>query len=658
MRWIVRAIALIVLIALTAAGALLLIPSTKIAQLAEGQFESATGRKITFSGAVHSTIWPQLGVRTGPVEIANADWAEDGPMLAAKGLEIGIDLASLFGGDIRLSKVKVLSPRILLERRKDGIGNWEFISPSGTAGTRSGGTNGTTGFGMGGGMQAFSLDEGVISDGSVTWIDQVTGQRIALSNIDATLEIPSYFGPANLNLKFAVNGKAMTLTGKLGEFANFIAGQVVPADLSVGIGPSTVGFKGNLGTSPLTAQGNLAANLKDPAALAALVGQAAPGLPKGLGRDTITVKGDVTLSPEGTMHLGGGMMTLDGNAVSVAADVTFPKGQPTINAQIGAGALDLSALAGPGGGGGAGSGTKAASGWSTAPIDASALRAMDAEVALTATSIDLGVAKLGQTRALITVVNGRAVADLRQVAAYGGTVTGQMVVNARSGLSVAANLAAKGVSMRPLLSDLADYQRLDAKADVAVKLLASGNNQAALARSLSGSGNFNLGKGELQGLDLLGMLRTLNLNFVGEGAKTIFDQVSASFTIDKGVLANNDLALKAPLLTAVGKGRIDIGAQKLNYTVTPTALSNADGTGGVSVPLDISGSWAKPKFDIDFNAMSGGKVDAAKKQLEDKARAEVAKKLGITAQDGQSAQDAIRKKLQDEATNGLLNLLK
>ncbi len=647
MRWFYRALALIVLIALCIGGALVLIPSKKIAQFAEARFEAATGRKMKLTGSVHATIWPQLGVRTGPVEIANADWSKDGPMLSAKGLQIGVDPGALIGGAIRLSKVAVLSPNILLERRDDGTGNWELAPPEVATSAEPASP------GDGGGMTTFSLDKGVISDGSVTWIDHASGQRLALTGVDASLAFPSFAGPASLELTGQVNGGALKVNGTLEAFASFLAGDPVPTDLALNLDTSSIGFMGTFGTAPLVAQGALAASIKDPAALAAIFGQAAPALPKGLGRDTISAKGDVALGADGAVQLHDGKLTLDGNALSVAGDLSFPSGKPRIDAQIDAGALDLSALADSGGSFGSGSG-----GWSRAPIDASGLRAVDGKIALDASSIDLGSAKLGPTKAQITIDNGRATADLRQVSAYGGSVTGQVVANARSGFSVAADLAAKGISMQPLLSDLADYRRLDARADLTLKLLASGNSQAALMRSLSGSGNVAFGKGALQGLDLGGMLRTLDLNYVGEGAKTIFDQITASFTIANGVLSNKDLALKAPLLSATGKGRVDIGAQTLDYTVTPTALSTADGTGGVKVPLAITGSWAKPKFGLDVKAISGDKVDAAKKSLKAKADAEIAKKLGVTPQEGQSTKDAAKKKLEEEAAKGLLKLLK
>lgn len=659
MRWIIRGLGFIVAVALLAAGALLLIPSKRVAQLAERQFEAATGRAMTLSDQVHPTIWPRLGVRTGAVVIANAAWSKQGPMLAAKGLEIGLDPAALLQGKIKISKVEVLSPRILLERRRDGAGNWQFAPPGGAAAAPPA-SSAPAGGGAGGGIGAFSLDNGEIKDGTITWVDHATGQTIKLSKIDAKLAIPSFAGPATLKLSAEANGKPVTVSGTLGDFGAFMAGKVVGADLKANVAGSGLAFKGDIGTDPVAAKGHLTADLTDPGALAAILGTAVPDLPRGLGRKKIALDGDVTLAPEGSMHLRSGKLTLDGNHLQMAADVTFPKGRPLVRAQVEAGALDLSGLmaggaaAAPGGAGA----QKGSGGWSRAPIDATGLDAADAQVSLSAGSVDLGVAKLGRTRILAKLDQGRAVVDLRQLSAYGGDTTGQLVVNGRSGLSIAADLAAKGVALRPLLSDLADYKRLDAKADLSLKLRASGNSQAALARTLAGSGRFGFGKGELQGLDLVGMLRTLNLNYVGEGAKTIFDSITASFTIDKGVLSNDDLTLKAPLLTATGKGTVDIAARTLDYTVTPVALSKADGTGGVKVPLQITGPWARPNFGLDVNALAGPRIDEAKQRLQDRAKQELGKQLGVTPQDGQSPQDALRKKLEDQAKKGILNLLK
>ncbi|MEL6209937.1 MAG: AsmA family protein, partial [Pseudomonadota bacterium] len=86
MRWVFRLLGLIVLIIIAAIAAVFLLPSDRIAGVVEERFQAATGRALTIEGDVRPSLWPELGVNTGAVSIANADWAGDAPMVAAVGL--------------------------------------------------------------------------------------------------------------------------------------------------------------------------------------------------------------------------------------------------------------------------------------------------------------------------------------------------------------------------------------------------------------------------------------------------------------------------------------------------------------------------------------------------------------------------------------------
>jgi AsmA protein len=150
------------------------------------------------------------------------------------------------------------------------------------------------------------------------------------------------------------------------------------------------------------------------------------------------------------------------------------------------------------------------------------------------------------------------------------------------------------------------------------------------------------------------MLRTLDTGFVGEGARTIFDSVAASFTMDKGVLRSDDLKLVAPLLDATGSGTVGIGARVLDYRVVPRAMAQADGTGGVSVPLLITGPWSAPRFRLDLQALADQKLEEEKARLaaeaEARARAALeaqAAELGIVPQEGETLEEAARRRAQE-----------
>ncbi len=655
MRWILRSLLALLAFGVAAVALVFLVPTDRVGALAAERFSQITGRALTIEGAIRPSFWPVLGVRTGPVSVANADWSSEGPMLRAQALDIGIDMSGLLQGDVRITGIRAVGLDLILERAADGRENWVF-----------GGTNGGTAApGMAGEGKPFTLDLAEVTGGKLTFIDHASKQRLALLGLEAAARIPSFVGPADLSLSAELHGQPFAATANVAEFAPFLAGKVVGLTLDLQAGQAKIGFKGRGGWQPFAAEGELVADLANLAEVSALAGAARPALPMGLGAQAVTVAGGLTVTAKGSVHLRGARVGLDGNPLSVDADLTTGGDRPNLSAQVAAGALALPGLM-VGGADQAdasqGAAADPAAGWSSAPIDVAGLGVMDASVALTADAIDLGRLKLGTTRALMTIDRARAVFDLRRIDAYQGNVTGQFVLNGRGGLSVGGDLRLANLSMQPLLTDLAGYDRLSGTGNVAVKFLGVGNSLDEIMQGLSGSGSVQFTKGELRGLDVAGMLRTLDPGFVGEGQKTIFEAIAASFAVENGILTNDDLALTAPYVTATGAGRVGIGPRTIDYRLRPTALASVDGTGGVMVPLLVTGPWAKPKFRLDLESIAREKLEAEAKALEERAKAEAKElearakadlerkaqeELGIVRQDGESLEDAAKRRAQE-----------
>ncbi len=661
MRWIVGLVSAVVVVALLVLGLIVMVPTDRIASLAAAEFTRMTGRALTISGSVRASVWPVLGVRMTGVTVANAGWSTEGPMLVADEMAVSVEMATLFGGDLRITGLEADGLTLILERAEDGVANWSF------GGVDDGGAGSAASAGPG--ATAFTLDRAVLTGGRVLYIDHATGRRTEIGGIEGELAVPAFDGPVTVTAKAMLGDQPVSLTATADNLAAAVAGRVVAAEVALAAGGSSLDFTGRLGLTPAVAEGDLRADLSDLRALAALTGSAVPDLPEGLGRGTRTLSGKVTLAPAGTLHLRQGALTLDGNSLTVAADVAFDGPRPRISAQLDAGAL---VVPGVGEGGGATGASPQDAGWSRAPVDVGALGVIDAEIALRADSLALGAATLGRTRLMVTVDRARAVVEVREMQVYGGSIGGEFVVNGRGGLSVGGDLTMGGMQMQPLLTDVAGYDRLIGTGDLRLKFLGVGNSVAAIMASLQGEGRLALGKGELRGFDLLGMLRTLDPGFVGEGQKTIFDGVTGSFTMAGGVLSNDDLALKAPYVTATGKGTLGLGAQVIDYRLVPTALTQADGTGGVRVPLKITGPWSAPRFALDLKALADqeladerAKLEARAKEIEAKARADLeakaAEELGVVRQDGESLEDAARRRaaeaLDAETQRVLQNLL-
>lgn len=636
MRWLFRVAGVLAVLVVLGAAALLLIPSDRVAALAVAQFEKVTGRQLTIEGGVTPTLWPVLGVETGRISISNADWSEEGPMLTADGLAIRIDSNALWGGEVRITGLELTRPEILIEKGEEGVGNWVF----------GGAQGGTASADMAGAETPFTLDLGVIRDGSIGYIDHATGQAVMVTGVDLEARLASYEGPLELSMTGETGGEAVALDLSVEAFRTAYEGGVSPVVLGAGVGKARVDFTGRAGFLPMVAEGKLEADLGDLAAVSSLLGMERPALPQGFGADSVAVSGDLTLTEAGSVHLRGGRIVLDGRAITGDLDLTPGEARPKLVARLAVGDLAVGQNVAEGTGAGDGGGAVATAGWSDRPIDVSGLSVLDMDVGIRAQSLGLGPVTLGPVAARVTVDRARAVVTLEDVGAYGGTVAGEFVVNGRKGLSVGGDLAFRNISLQPMLTDLTGFARLVGTGDLTVNFLGSGNSVDAIMRGLSGSGVLNLGPGAIEGLDIAGMIRTLDTGFVGEGQRTVFDSLSASFDIDGGDLFNRDLLMAGPVVSAEGAGRIGLGARDLEYRIRPTALRGADGTGGISVPLWITGSWAAPSFALDLEALAQENLKDEAKALEDDLKAKAAAELD--QQEGESLEDAAKRKLQEQ----------
>ncbi|MEQ8902730.1 MAG: AsmA family protein [Roseovarius sp.] len=646
MRWVFRLIGLVVVMVAIVLGALFFLPGDRIAKIAAEQITKATGRQVTMSGDTRISFYPVLGVATGAVEVANADWSEAGPMFTADSLKIGVEPAALFGGDIRITGLEAVGPQIRLERAADGRVNWELgvegVAPSGQS---EGGAPATAN------RLSLTLDRALIEGAYLTYSDHGTGETQAIRDMDFDLRWPDYDGRATFDVVLRQAGDPVTVSGYLEQVGKFIDGAVTDVVANIEGPGGRIGFDGRAGLQPQV-QGRFDIDMSDTGAFVAALDLGAVDLPKGFGAG---VKGgaDVTLTQDMRLSLRDMTLDLGGNALSGAADIDLAGDVPRINAQLNAGALDLSKLAGADSN--ESDATKADTGWSRAPIDASGLALANGEVALVADSIDLGDLKLGTTRTLMTLDRSRAVFSLRQLRAYDGLITGEFVANNRAGLSVGGNMNAEGINLERFLADAMDITRFAASASGEVEFLGVGNSVHAIMNSLSGKGALRTGSGVISGIDLDRLMRAGDVS----GGTTVFDTMSASFTMDQGNLYNRDLAMKLPLARAEGTGRVGLGTRDIDYLFTPVLLEG-ENSRGLAIPVRIEGPWASPRIKPDLEKALDLNLKAEREELEKKAEErlerEVQKRLDVTPQEGQSVEDALKDKLKDKAERKLRKL--
>ena len=629
---------------------LLFLPADRIARLAAEQIQAQTGRDVSITGDVSMTLWPVLGVSAGEIEVGNADWARQGSMLTARNAAIGIDAMALLSGEIKITNIEAASPTIRLESRKDGRASWVFTDASGEAAIETETTPDRE-------AQAFSLQKLTVTDATLIY-DAEGSDLVSYSGVDLALDWPERLGAADIQATLRPAGADVDVVATINGFAGFIAGDVQPVVARIKTSGGSLSLNGRASTAGDVA-GRLGLKLSDTDAFLRALGLDGADLPRGLGR-SVDMDADLTLTSDRRLSLRGMQADLGGNTITGAADISL-NGTPQINAQISAGALDLKGAT-QGDSSSASSAGSVGTGWPKDSIDASGLAAFNGEIALTASSIDLGSFQLGKTRALIKNDRSRMVFEMREVQAYDGTVSGEFVMNNRGGLSVGGKIFAKSVSVQKVLRDAMEVERLTGNGDAEISFLGSGSNVDAIMRSLSGNGALRLGQGTIQGLDLNTLMGSGN----GSGGTTVFDSLGATFAINAGNLRNDDLLFVLPNYEARGKGRVGLGAQDIDYLFTPAALRANSGK-GIAIPVSIKGPWSNPRIQPDLEAAINLNLAEEKAKLKEKAKAleddtkaraqeKLEKELGVSTQDGQSVEDAVKKKLEDKLKGELFKL--
>ena len=260
------------------------------------------------------------------------------------------------------------------------------------------------------------------------------------------------------------------------------------------------------------------------------------------------------------------------------------------------------------------------------PIDLSPLKKLNATGEAKIGWLKLANVKTENVRLGLKADGGIATLSPFAANLYQGSMDGTLKVDARATPTIAFKQSMKGVSVGPLLVDAIHNDMLSGTGTVNIDVTTQGNSVSALKKGLAGSSSLNLADGALKGVDIAGSIRELKdkVNVfktkdasADKTKKTDFSELTATFDIKNGVAHNEDLAMKAPVLRLAkgdSRGDIDIGNEKINYIAKPTVVKSLKGQGGaeldnlsgIPIPIKITGTFAEPKYGMDFSAIATG----------------------------------------------------
>lgn len=589
------------------------------------QVKQATGREARIDGDFKLAILPKVEFVAGKVSFANAPGGKAPQMVTLDRLTVQVALFPLIGGNVEIDAFVLNKPVINLEIDKAGKPNWQFDAKAGPgkAGTDEKTAPSSSSESGGVGLAGVKLGDVRLVDGLVSYRDARTGDVQQISGINLTLALPSLDSPMKADGSLVWNKEKIALVLGLSNPNAFLAGKKTEIETRIDAAPVKLSFKGSAAQSgKLKAAGDLDLDVPSIRKLASWVGAKldAPGS----GYGPLKIKGKVDVSGD-QYAFRDAKLSVD--AITGAGEFAFNGAgrKPDISGKLTLGMLDVNpylppeskpAPAASSSKSSGGDGAKPAAGWSDDPIDLSGLRAVNARFDLSVAGILVRKIKIGAANLKVSLKDGVLVTDLTRMALYGGAGKAMLTANGAGSVPrVALNFDLANFQARPFMSDAMSFDRIEGAANADLSVTTRGRSQRELVSALGGAGKVKFLNGAIRGINLAAMARNVASAFLDSGAtetqKTDFAELGGTFRIARGVLTNNDLLLKSPLLRLSGKGKVDLPKRSLNYRFEPKVVASTKGQGGdaqvrgVTVPVLVDGPWDNISFAPDLAGMIG-----------------------------------------------------
>jgi AsmA protein len=652
------------------------------------------GRDLAIEQDLNLTVFPWLGIETGGVRVGNAAGFTEHAFAEIDQLGLKVKLIPLLSRQVEVDTLVLKGLRLNLEKDASGRTNWDDLAgpqedepaqaekadPQ-TADTDS--------------QVALSIQGVQIEDARISWDDRQAGQYYVLDGVRVVTGAlaPGATVPVEAGITFTSRKPAMTLkadlTAQVGSDADLtafrIAGLVLNLDAE-GEGLPAGGAKLTLKTDAMAdtkadtltveqfdisgpamaASGELAVSAMqtDPAARGSL--RIAETDLKTLASmfaspiETVDPAALTRASGELAFNYAAGVLKFE--PMKVRLDDSNLEGYvhlldtsgPVVRTKLDLDQIDLDRYMPPPAAAGEASTASAPAAEKTPP----AKTAQEDPFAALRTLDFVGEFKIGRLKVnnlrmnnvATKVVSRKGVVKVDPMAAklYEGGFEGSAVLDASgSQPKLSAKNHLTDIQIGPLLKDVAGEERLVGRGELHADVRMVGLSEAEIRRSLNGTSRFAFRDGAFKGVNIAQLIRgaSSKLGLGGEQAdtgtpgQTDFTEISASLTMTNGVVKNQDLQAKSPLLRIEGEGQVDLPKDSIDYLITTELVKSLAGQGGkgrdelagIEIPVRVSGPLSKPSYRPDLQAALSAKakaqVEEKKVELQQKAEEKVKEKL-------------------------------
>jgi len=673
--------ALLLVVAALVAVVLLVDPNRYKDQIAS-TVERHTGRTLRISGDLELSVFPWIGLQTGPLELGNAPGFGPEPFLKVKEAEIRVKLLPLFAKRVEVKRVVLDGVVINLARDRKGRTNWEDL-----AGKEKPETKTSTGEEKQPALAALALEGITIRDGAVTWEDRLKHRTIRLDQVNAYVGSLRFGKATDVRLGFVLHldkpalKETLALEGKLLldeqmqrievrdlQLQSHSEGKTVPggrlqADLTL-----------ERLIADLTAQTLGVERLRLEAAKAVVTGdltaQSIKSNPRFTGtwrlqaplRDTLaeldrlppTSAADALSRLELAFKLSGDTNQLKLSEIQGTLDDTHWNGNitianlsdPTIGFDLRIDGMDVDRYLPPEAAHSSSAALPAKKNDQPLPLAALAGQKLNGQ-------LQIGELKLKnlRLRGISLKVQGKnRVLTIKPKVdnLYQGRFLGTVRIDGRGQIpALAIDAQLRQVAVDKLLQDyLQKPSPISGVAVLDLDLQGRGNTETALKRSLNGKIAFHVKDGNLNNVEIINLIRQGELWWKGKASlaenldRLRFVALDFLASVRNGVLQTERFLIDSRKFKIEGSGDIDLARSRLDYTLRAVRLKHEEAPSGEKVAsakglpiiVKITGPLEKPKYFLDVAAMAKAKfhkkIEKKKAKIEQKIQEKLEKKLG------------------------------
>ena len=616
LKWILTAL-LAIVVAVIVAGYIAITqidPEAYRAEI-ETEAEKAIGRKLTLAGPMDLKVSLTPAITIEDVSLANASWGSREQMVTLKRLEVEMSLVPLISGDIKINRIVLLEPDILLEVNKQGQANWSFEGEAAKAAPKAE-EKPAEATAEGGEPKLPEITSVRIEKGLVTYRDLASGQETRLALAEFTGKNNGLGTPLDIAIGGSYQDVPFEFSGTVGAVTALTANQPYPLDLKGSFAGAAIALTGEI-ASPMSGPQPSVDFSVEGDSLAAFNPIAGGGLPP-LGPYSLSGK----LGGSGDTYKITGLAAKVGGS-DLSGDVTLAMGgaRPAISGSLASELLDMADFSGEEGEGGedksadgSGGGKDSKYVFTEDPLPLEGLRAADVDLGLKIAKLRLDEKMVVSDIDLPVKLKG---GDLALGPAKAGISEGTVDLNlnlagSRSTPTMDLALAADGIDYGKLLRKQEVTKDVEGTIGGDIKLSGAGTTPRSIASGLNGKveiiGDEGVITNKLLAVVSAGLSEVMG-PLLGDDKDSKLNCVVARFNVKNGVATSKAILLDTSTFTVAGDGKIDLRTEEpdLYFDTESRKASIAS----LAVPFRVGGTLKSIKVTPDPVGTALGAAKAA-----------------------------------------------